>query len=126
MEALQFVGAAAGRALLIRTVGNRMTARAVPFPYIAGSKTLSLVRGEVLPDARKRSHVAWWGDERRFTLFSNNDARPQVVADYSVLSSYELSASKEELFAQIGNEGHSVTLYQRGFPLQLGEAQWRD
>jgi hypothetical protein len=48
------------------------------------------------------------------------------VAEYASRSSVGLAAGRKDLFAQVSSDGHCVTLYQKGVPVQFGTHEWEE
>jgi hypothetical protein len=127
IDALQFADAGEGRTLLVRTAEGRLTAHAIPSPYVPGAGARVSAAAELSPqDAQKRGqHLWWWGNERRFTITSHESGRAEVLADYAVRSSHELSAHSDEIFAQASSDGHSVAIFRRGNSVDIGPLVYR-
>jgi hypothetical protein len=74
----------------------------------------------------RRGVLAWRGKQRIFMLLSHHSGGSDVLAEYSVRSSFDLAAEREDLFAQVSRDGRCVRLFQKGTPVQCGSHQWED
>jgi hypothetical protein len=114
--------------LTVETASGERIAHALPSPYNAGLATRSAELAEV---SSRGAHapserLAWRGGRRQFTLLSRRRERPEVLAEYSARSTLDLGAARQDLFAQVSDDGLRVTLYHRSVPILLGTHEWRE
>jgi hypothetical protein len=109
-------------ALLVRMRNGSESALALPNPYSSGSTTPVAPLGlrEPTQNGDRTAQVFWRGKERHFAVMSHTSERTDILAEYTVPSTYEVDTGRDELFAQISTDGHRVTLYQRRMPVVFG------
>ena len=128
IDSLSLVNAGEQSTLAVQTVGGQRFAHRIPSPYNAGLATRTLDAPSVLTEARplREGRLAWRGGERQFTILSQLPGRTEILAEYSGRSSYDQGVAREDLFAQVSNDGRRLTLFQKGAPIELGSYAWVD
>jgi hypothetical protein len=128
IETLHLANASTQSVLVVDTVLGQQFARSIPALYSPGLATPTLPSEThiVESDATRRGLAVWRGNQRQFTLLSQRSGRTEVVAEYAARSSVDLAAGREDLFAQVSSDGHCVTLYQKGVPVQFGTHEWEE
>jgi hypothetical protein len=128
IDTLSLADAGTQSTLVVHTVRGERINHTIPSPYNAGLATLAsdaaITVAQQTPTTQ--GQLAWRGGERLFMILSQRPGRTEVLAEYSARSSYDLGASREDLFAQVSGDGRRLTLFQKGAPLQLGSYEWVD
>ena len=113
-------------ALSVRTRGGSEFALAIPAPYRSGLTTPYAPGNLNLPilNNTRSAQVSWRGKQRQFAIISQESGRTEILAEYSVPSTYDLASGRNDLLAHLNSNGHRVTIYQRSLSVLCGPQQW--
>ena len=128
VKTLHFPDPDTDNSLVIHLAGERQLTVNIPSPYSPGMAMQTRLSKNYINsnETCHKSIAVWRGKHRQFLQLSEQGGRTNIVAEYLARSSYDLTAIREDMVVQVGNDGCSIILYQKATPVQFGTHEWKD